>query len=155
MWKTIKLGTNLKTSDDFRAALKQMRVHVSKQGNNIFRRKRPFIVSEEEVSMNLTSVSVEDLGFPEWTLYRDIIAKAMSLGLRLCPAEIGPQLRLQCTDQLNYNYIVAMEPIITSDEPIVFMVHDCRNKRLCLNTVSANPDVCWDTRYRFVFLCPN
>lgn len=154
VWKTIKLGTNLKTSGDFYAALKQRRVRVSKRGNTIFRRKRAFTVSTEEISVDLASVSVEDLGFQEWAPYRDVIAKAMSLGLWLCPAEVGPQLRLQYTDQLRYNYIVGMEPIITSDGPIVFMVHNYRDKHLWLNTVSANPDVSWDTRYRFVFLCP-
>lgn len=153
VWQTVKLGTNLKTPGDFRAALRQMRVHVSKLGNNLFRRKRPFMVSEEEVSVNLTSVSLEDLGLSECAPYQDIVVKAMSLGLQLCPVEVGLQLRLQCTDQSWYNHIIGMEPIISSGKPFVFMIHYLKNKRACLNTVSANPDVSWDTRYRFVFLC--
>jgi hypothetical protein len=43
---------------------------------------------------NLVQFTVGQLGFPQGATTEEIYTKAESLGLKLCPAEIGPQLRL-------------------------------------------------------------
>ncbi len=66
------------------------------------------------ITMNLVRLSVKDLGFPKGAIIQKIYKRAKKLGLNPCPAEVGPQLRLQYPDQpMHENLIIAMEPIIT------------------------------------------
>ena len=99
-WKTIKLGTGLKTADDFRKALKKADCNISDWANDIIG-KSAFSVSPEEVDAELVVVSVAELGFKNGATCADIYKRAEELGLALCPNEVGPQLRLQYKDQPN------------------------------------------------------
>ena len=59
---------------------------------------------------------MEQLGFPNGATLKEIYAKAKDLGLELCPAEVGPLLRLNYPDQPNGEYLrIAMETINDSD----------------------------------------
>ncbi len=49
--------------------------------------------------VSLTRVTVRELGFPEGASRRKVYTRARQRGLMLCPAEVGPQLRLQHHDQ--------------------------------------------------------
>ncbi|MBI4090684.1 MAG: hypothetical protein HY422_01545, partial [Candidatus Komeilibacteria bacterium] len=74
------------------------------------------------------------------------------LGYELCPAEVGPQLRLQYQDQpLNEWLVIAMEAISVSDgNLLVFYV-----KHLVvgqwLGTYSGSPGYLFNPDGRFVF----
>ena len=122
-WKTIKLGTGLKTADDFRRALEDVGVNISDWANDILG-KPAFTVASEETEVDLVKVTVAELGFKKGARHDQIYERVKKLGLELCPAEVGPQLRLQYQDQPNGERIlVAMEPIIASDGyPLVFNV---------------------------------
>ncbi|MCC7004435.1 hypothetical protein IT397_00745, partial [Candidatus Nomurabacteria bacterium] len=72
--------------------------------------------SKERKEYELVSFSVGQLGFPQGATTKEIYEKANELGLELCPAEVGPQLRLQYKDQPNEESLwIAMNAIADSD----------------------------------------
>ena len=154
IWKTIKLGTGLKTANDFRKALKQNGCKIGDWGDDILS-KPAFTASETETEVNLVVVSVAELGFKEGATRKDIYERAISLGLELCPNEVGPQLRLQYKDQPNGEWLrIAMEPISVSDGDLsIFHVgHD--DGDLWLDGRHGDPDHFWYGLDRFVFVRP-
>jgi hypothetical protein len=127
-WKTIKLGTGLKTADDFCKALWADRNIIGSGARDILS-ENTFKVSETEQKVELIDVSVRELGFKEITCYEDICKRASELGLDLCPAEVGPQLRLQWRDQPNGTCVaVAMNTI--NDRVFFVKRHDDGEKDL-------------------------
>jgi hypothetical protein len=151
-WKTIKLGTGLKTSKDFINAIEKAGGKVSDWARNILGRKA-FTASAEPMELDLVVVSVAELGFPGGATLKDIYAKAKTFGLELCPCEVGPQLRPQYMDQPNGEWLlVAMEPITASDGgPDVFSVAHGGFGRW-LSTNSGYPGYVWSGSRRWVFV---
>ena len=149
--KTIKLGTGLKTADDFRKALKQSGCEISNWGNDILGEPM-FIVSKTETEIDLVSVSVAEIGFNDGATRKDIYERAISLGLELCPNEVGPQLRLQYKDQpIDEWLLIAMEPISGSFGSLdVFRVgHNADG--FWLSGSSGDPGGFWHGGNRWVF----
>jgi len=58
-----------------------------------------FITSDLRTLLTTAELSVRHLGFPQGAATSDVYASAARLGLRLCPLELGPHLRLQFLDQ--------------------------------------------------------
>ncbi len=115
VWKRIMIGTGLKTVDDFRGALKVNDLRIGDGASDILG-KPTFTVAERATEVDLVRMLVFDLGFNTSTDYDQICDRAKELGLELCPAEIGPQLRLQYLDQpKNERLVIAMEAIRGSD----------------------------------------
>ncbi len=150
VWKTITLGTH-KDAKSLKKDLERNGFRVSDWSADIMT-KPAFTLASEETKIDLVNVSVGELGFTKATPLRDIYARAIELGLKLCPAETGPQLRRQHADQPNGEWLrVAMEAITASDGyPRIFHVaHD--NFGRWLSTDWGGPDLAWDPDYRFVF----
>ncbi len=112
---------------------------------------------------------VADLGFATGALTREIMGSAedrdlfghpapftggrcTQLGLDLCPAQVGPELRLQYGEQpVGERVYVAMKPITASDgEPRIFVVEHNSNG-LSLDAVRARPADEWPPEAVFVF----
>lgn len=100
IWKTIKLGTGLKTPEEFRRAFEDAGIYFGNM--EPFLRHPSFTVASEPTEVDLVRVSNEDLGYDYkishlqgLDLRAEIIRLALAHGLLLCPAEVGPQLRLQ------------------------------------------------------------
>lgn len=151
-WKAIKLGNGLQTADDFRKAVKQAGLKISDWGNDVLG-KQAFSASSEEMEVELAVASVAELGFKGNATREGIYARAQELGLDLCPPEVGPQLRLQYTDQPKGEWlIIAMEPITDSDGRLslfnVVHVDDAR----WLYADRGYPFSVWCGDHRFVFL---
>ncbi len=104
--------------------------------------------------MGLVRVTVAELGFPNGETRREIYARALKLGLELCPSEVGPQLRLQYSDQPKGEWvIIGMEPITDSGgySSVFYVVRD--GAGLWLNGYSGHPEVFfWDDSGHFVFV---
>ena len=151
-WKTIKLGT-FKNVDEIRKALKAGGHSIGDWANDILG-KPAFKVSETEQDVELVNVSVEELGFKDGARYADICKRALELGLDYCPAEVGPQLRLQYKDQSNGTYVVvAMEAITDSVGRFrVFYVERYDGGDRWLDSYNGHPDDVWGDSRRFVFL---
>ena len=153
-WRTLKLGTGLKTADDFRKALKDANCSIGEWGNDILG-KPAFTVAAEETEVELVNVSVAELGFKNGATRADIYKRANELGLDICPNEVGPQLRLQCyNDQpKGEGLLVAMEPITDSSGSLnVFHVERDGDGEQWLRGNFGDPVSFWGARSRWVFL---
>lgn len=123
VWKTLTLGTGPKNANGFRRALKSGGFRIGDRGNDILG-KSAFTVSPKDTEVDLVVVTVSQLGFREGATRENIYKRAHELGLSLCPAEVGPQLRLAYKDQPQGEWcLIGMEPITDSDGyPCVFVV---------------------------------
>lgn len=121
------------------------------------------------MKLDTVQLSVAALGFSEGALTREIIGserdrdlfgnsapftggRGNQLGLKLCPPNVGPHLRLQYTDQPpGERLYVAMKPITAADgEPRIFVVaHDSAG--LSLDAARARSDDKWEPDDTFVF----
>lgn len=151
-WKTIKLGTGLKTASDFHKEVVKTGMEITDSANDILG-KPVFTVAESEAEVELVACSVAELGFMDNATRKDIYVRAEELGLYLCLPEVGPQLRLQYTDQPKREWlIIAMEPITGSDGDLNLFSLKCDGDRRWLGCSSGNPDYVWRGYNRFIFL---
>jgi len=154
IWKTIKLGTGFKTADEFRRALRDGGFRISGWASDILGNPA-FKVASEETEVDLIKVTVAELGFKEGVRRDQIYERAKEFGLELCPAEVGPQLRLRYKDQPNGEWIlVAMEPIFASDgRPGLFFVGRPASG-LWLGGRWGRPGLFWGADHLWVFCRP-
>lgn len=109
--KTIKLGTH-KSVDEIRRSLKDNGFHISEWGKDIL---GMVILAEVESEITLHTATVKELTGMNFATYREIKEAIHFKGYELCPAEVGPQLRLQYPDQPKGEYLrIAMEPVTDS-----------------------------------------
>lgn len=105
--------------------------------------------SQEAQEYNLVRFTVEQLGFPNGATTDEIYRKAESLGLELCPAEVGPHLRLQYSGK--EWMLIAMNQITDrGGNPNVFSLFS-GGAQLRLNGRSAEPGERWHPRIEWVF----
>ncbi|OSJ09383.1 hypothetical protein BST63_35445 [Bradyrhizobium canariense] len=123
LWKTIAVGT-FRDLAALRSAMGALGCGVGSSAEEIIGRPG-FSLSARKAEVELVVVSPAELGFEgETATLQNIYARAQSLGLRLAPAEVAPQLRLQYPDQpIGEFLIMAMEPIRTwAGEPVILTV---------------------------------
>jgi hypothetical protein len=154
VFKTIKLGTGPKTGLEFVLALAQ----VSEVGLWVddMIEGQAFTTSETEVEIDLVALSPRDLGLTGRTVSLLVFYNAAKAqGLELCPAEVGPQLRLQYTDQPQGESLhVAMEPIPDGDgDPNIFEVSRDR-KGLCFDASFGDDETYAGEYQKYLFVQP-
>jgi len=113
---------------------------------------RDFTTLKDPTSLVIVRLKVRDLGFNEWKTTDQIYKRAQELGLDLCPAEVGPHLRLKDKDKpMNDWCYVGMKQIADSDgNPSVFLLaHD--DGGLWLYGGWAKPGHGWRPGLEFVF----
>lgn len=148
IWKTVKLGT-CKSPEEYRKALKKAGRRIGNWGDDILGR---ITCSQDEVDLDLVVMSVGDLGFKDGARYADICTKAVELGLELCPAEVGPALRLQYGDQTRGEWVlIAMEAITDRDGDRHIFDVERGSDGLWLGAGRGRPDFVWFAGGRFVF----
>ena len=120
LWKTVTLGLK-KSPKDYRKAIKKDGCRIGDYAGQILNKTE---VSQTEVEVDLVVVTVGELGFKDGARRDVLYARAIELGLQLCPAEVGPALRLLYKDQPRGEWLrIGMEPITDSDGfPFVFGV---------------------------------
>ncbi len=150
-WKTIKLGIH-KSADEYRKAIKANGFKIGDWANDILG-KSAFTVSSDEIEVELVRMTVAELGFKSGATRKNIYERALELGLKLCPNEVGPALRLQYKDQpMNEWLLIAMEPITDSDGGLSVFEAERRSGGLWLYGTSALPDFFWNADSQWVFL---
>ena len=152
-FRNIELGTGITDGQDFIDTMQAQGIHIEYATQLL--QNDDFKVVGEHRRADLVEVSVRDLGFNGTTRYDKIVERAKELGLEVCPAEVGPQLRLQYTDQPFGEYlIVAMNAISgRGGGPHVFVVGR-DGDGLWLSTDDGRSDDEWSPDDRFVFLRP-
>ncbi len=105
--------------------------------------------SKEAQKYELARFTVGQLGFPNGATTDEIYKKAEKLGLELCPAEVGPHLRLQYPGK--EWMLIAMKQIAGRDgDPPVFNL-DTDGAQLGLDGYNAKPSYRWTSDNEFVF----
>jgi len=154
VFKTIKLGTGLKTADDFRKAIRDSGMQIGDWANEILG-KPAFTAATEETEIDLVAKSVAELGFKDRATREQIYNRAKEIGLDLCPVEVGPQLRLQYKDQSNGEWlVVATEPIAGSGGGLGLFGVGRDGSGLWLHGCCGRPGTIWYAGFRFVFARP-
>jgi hypothetical protein len=154
VWKTITLGTRHKTAEDFRTALLAAGCYIADGADDILR-SATFQTAAQETEIDIIVTSVAGLGFQRFPTYEEICARAREHSFELCPAEVGPQLRLQYLNQPFTHWLqIAMEPLIhSSGRFVIFSVERSFGGRY-LGTRYSSPDgICYSPQ-RFVFVKP-
>ena len=115
IWRRTTLGS-YKGVDAYRDALDAAKIKIGDAADEILGRPAfPYVSGKMDVE--LTVVSAAELGVESKSALADVYNRARQLGLVLCPAEVGPQLRLDYRDQpLGESLIIAMEPVNTTME---------------------------------------
>jgi uncharacterized protein YjiS (DUF1127 family) len=155
VWRTIAIGT-FKDLFALRSAMAAVGCSAGKSADEILARPA-FTLSSKKTEVELHAVSPAELGFQgETATLRDIYAHAQRLGLRLSPAEVAPQLRLQYFDQpIGEFLLIAMEPIRTwAGEPVILTVAN-GGAGLILIGQDAQDDLEVPVTSRFVFVRPD
>ena len=114
--------------------------------------KPAFTVATEETELDLVVVSVAELGFKNGATREQIYSRAEERGLDHCPAEVGPQLRLQYADQPKGEWlVVGMEPITDSGGDLELFGVERGDSGLWLSSCFDDPGGVWSSDDRFAF----
>jgi hypothetical protein len=174
-WKTIEIGTGLRTPEHFREAVKEaneseairarkMAIRLSINAKEVLLRPA-FSFAEEYRLVDLVKVSHRQFGFTRKAPRIEIYTRAEEFGLQKCPAEVGPQLRLQYLFQPQKERLaIGMEPIRGEHTDRtgearpggyldLFLVdHDASS--LWLRAGPGNPGGFWDDEFQWIFMNP-
>lgn len=150
-WMTIQLGT-YKSNYDLRKDLVK-RGHIIGVGDLASDILNKIDVASEPIEVDLMVLSNAELGYPNGCTIAKSFKAGKKLGLELCPAEVGPQLRLQYTDQLMGEWVlVAMDPITDSYGGLsVFSVARDGDGSWLVGR-NGHPGRHWDGDFRWVFV---
>ncbi|RKQ15891.1 hypothetical protein D8M05_09030 [Oceanobacillus bengalensis] len=94
--KTVEIGCL--TKSQLLNKLQQHSILMNKLGERLFSDDK-FTISDTIYSVRTVELKVRDLGFSEGATIPQLFSKANQVGLKLCPLELGPYLRLEYMDQ--------------------------------------------------------
>jgi hypothetical protein len=148
--RTIEIDPTIDSPEKAEEALKQNGMNISGFGKDILYKTE---FSGKKESYKLVKFTVAELGFPYGATTDEIFKRAEELGLELCPAEVGPQLRLQYKDQPNNEWLrIAMKQIIDRDGSLdIWNVRRNDGGSLWLNDRDARPTGHWGSDNCWVF----
>lgn len=154
LWKTVRLGAH-KTAADYSKALEAGRNRSVDWVIN-YLGQPAFECARQEKDVDLAVVSVGELGFVQGALYSQIVERALALGLELCPAEVGPALRLAYEDQpRGEKLIIATSPSAETGEDLdLFVMEVSGGGGLWLRGDCGPSDRYFEPDRRFVFVRP-
>lgn len=182
IWKTVKVGTGLRTSDDFRKALAEGKFVIGHTANIMLDATAEegyapaFCVSQTETEVDLVVATIEELGLGTrlprclnlCAKCSDVYPRIAERGFELCSAEVGPQLRLQFRDQpmagvwqqptpFHAVLTVAMTPLIGTERGNLFVFEvrrDAGGGGGELSQTSFHADEYWAANRRLVLVKP-
>lgn len=150
-WRKVTVGVHGSVAT-LKQALIDNKFNVSDYASQILEKMK---VSKVAIELELVVLSVAELGFTNGATFAQIVEQAKQLELDLCPAEVGPVLRLVYKDQLRGEWLlVAMEPIADSDGRSSVFDVDHDGDGLCLCTGWFDPGLVWRLGSRWVFIWP-
>jgi len=140
-----------KTKEQLQSELEQAGVNITSYAKDMMENP-DFTTLPVAQTLDTVRLKVGDLGLSGYPTTDKVYKRAQELGLYLCPAEVGPQYRLQNTDQpMEEWFYVGMKQITDSDgRPDVFRLGRDEGG-LWLSGRWARPDDKWSPNYEFVF----
>jgi hypothetical protein len=154
IWRTITLGTYTGV-DAHRDALDLARVKIGDSADEILGRPAfPYVTTKTDVE--LAVLSAAELGVEsDQSPLAEVYQRAREAGLELCPAEVGPQLRLDYRNQpLGEALDIAMEPVATySGDPTILTLVNWGTGLLLIGRDGRSESVVF-RKSRFVFALP-
>lgn len=149
VWRTIKLGTGLKTAEDFKKALKKAGREVSSGARELLEEVEKEISegsSYEERDVDLIERTPAELGLLNGGTLEQIYEAAKKEGLEKC-SEAGPQSAIQYEDQPKGEY-----RLIGVDNRRAFYVRRNSDGERWLYDVDRTADNVWYPSYPFVWV---
>ncbi len=137
-----------KTKDELKTELENKKVYISDWASELLESK-DFTVLKNLEDIDLVRITVEGLGFPNGATTDEIYKRAEEFGLELCPAEVGPHLRLTYSG-VDWMYIAMKQITVRDGYPDIFDLYRDADK-LRLRAYSARPSSGWGADRRFVF----
>jgi hypothetical protein len=114
-----------------------------------------FPFNKTPFELDLVVLAAFELGFGHRASLNDIHARAVALGFELCPAEVGPALRLSYVDQPIGEFLhIAMTPVTRYSGELVDFTVGNGGAGLLLVGGNGHPDVMLPGAARFVFVRP-
>ena len=154
IWKSIMLGIN-KGVDAYREALAAERVRIGDSADEILGRPA-FFYARTPKQVELVVLSSAELGLEaDAVSHAEVYRRAKQMGLELCPAEVGPQLRLAYHNQpLGEALDIAMEPVSTyAGEPTILALVNFGTGLALIGADGGSESMVPRSR-RFVFALP-
>lgn len=147
--QTVEIGG--KGAKQLEEELKQAGVEMSSYAQDMLRSPE-FTTLPTPQNLNTVRLRVEDLGLSIYATTNQVFERAKELGLDLCPAEVGPHLRLQDKKQsIEDWYYIAMKPIVESSGLQLVFGLNRDEDRLWLRGAWAFPTDQWNPEDEFVF----
>ena len=154
IWRRITLDT-YKGVDAYRDALDSAKIKIGDSADEILGRPA-FPYARTKTDVELAVLSAADLGVgSDQASLAEVYQRARQAGFELCPAEVGPQLRLDYRNQpLGEALDIAMEPVATyrGDPTILTLVN--WGTGLMLVGRDGRPESMVFRKSRFVFAVP-
>jgi hypothetical protein len=154
IWRTITLGS-YKGVDAYRDALDMAKIKIGDSADEILGRPA-FPYAGTKTGVELTVLSAADLGVEsDQASLAEVYRRARQAGLELCPAEVGPQLRLDYRNQpLGEVLDIAMEPVATYGGELTMLTLANWGTGLLLIGRDGRPESTVFRKSRFVFALP-
>jgi hypothetical protein len=154
IWRTITLGT-YSGVDAYRSALDSAGIKIGNAADEILGRPA-FLYATMKKDVELVLLSAADLGVRTESSLADVYKRARQVGLELCPAEVGPQLRLDYRNQpVGEALHIAMQPIATyNGEPTILALANFAPSGLLLIGSDGRSEFMVPSTFRFVFALP-
>lgn len=144
--QTLETDPGINSPASAEEAMERKNIYRSDWGKDILYKTE---FSKEAQKYELVRFTVGQLGFPNGATTQKIYDKAEKLGLELCPAEVGPHLRLQYPGK--EWMLIAMKQITDrGGSPGVFRLFT-GGGQLGLSGDGADPDDRWRADSEFVF----
>jgi len=154
IWRTIALGT-YKGVGAYRDAMDSARIKLGVSADEILGRPA-FPYARMKTDVELVVLSAAELGVEsDESSLSDVYKRAKQVGLELCPAEVGPQLRLDYRNQpLGEALDIAMEPVATySGGPTILTLVNWGTGLILIGRDGRSESTV-NRRSRFVFALP-
>jgi hypothetical protein len=147
---TVTLGS-CKTVNGLAQAIILNRKETTEAAGNILRAIR---INEEQVEVDLYTVSGHELGFSRAERRTEIYEHAFAYGFEKCPAEVAPLARIGCNDTQWANF--GMDPMstISNDQiPEIFCLTHNKGTSM-LHVAYGDPLIDWGPHYVWIFVWP-
>jgi hypothetical protein len=154
VWKTVTLGTR-KGVDSYRDALEKASIKIGDDAGEILGRPA-FPYAHAKIEYGLVLLSVAELAVDtKYAPLSDVYSRARRLGLDLCPAEVGPQLRLEYRNQPRGEILhIAMQAVATYHGRLSILALSNFGGTVALIGSDGRPSFMAPRFFRFVFTLP-